>query len=62
MNGESKTDLTKRIFIELLRDYHNGIGQTHAAQPQEEVAQHLAKDACLMADEFQRVIKALEGE
>ena len=34
-----------KVFLELLRTYHNGIGVTHAAQPQEEVGYHISKEA-----------------
>lgn len=50
-------DLTGQIFIELLRSYHEGIGVTHSAHPQVEVAGHLAKEASLMAAEFNAVTK-----
>ena len=33
------------VFLELLRTYHNGIGVTHAAQPQEEVGYAIGKEA-----------------
>lgn len=52
-------DLTKEIFIELLRDFHAGVGVTHSAQPPIEVAHHLAKDAYFMAIEYQRTIEEL---
>lgn len=48
-------DLTREIFLELLRSYHDGIGVTHSARPQIEVAGHLAKEAGLMAVEFNAV-------
>ena len=53
-------ELTKQIFMELLRSYHDGIGVTHAANPQGEVAHHLAKEAYFMAVEFERTIDELE--
>ena len=34
-----------KVFLELLRTYHNGIGVTHAAQPQEEVGYAIGKEA-----------------
>lgn len=48
-------DLAREIFLELLRSYHDGIGVTHSARPQIEVAGHLAKEAELMAAEFNAV-------
>lgn len=50
-------DLTEQIFIELLRSYHDGVGVTHSAHPQMEVAGQLAKEASLMATEFNKVTK-----
>lgn len=53
--------LVKDIFIELLRSYHSGIGVTHGAQPQIEVAHHIAKEAYFMAMEYERTIQELEN-
>ena len=53
-------ELTKLIFIELLRSYHNGINVSHAAEPQNEVAHNLAKEAYFMAVEYERTIEELE--
>lgn len=50
-------DLAREIFLELLRSYHDGIGATHSARPQIEVAGHLAKEASLMAAEFNKATK-----
>lgn len=52
--------LVKEIFLELLRSYHNGIGVTHAAEPQNNVANNLAKKAYFMALEYERTIEELE--
>ena len=56
---KSIESLTQAIFIEILRSYHDGIGVTHAAQPPKEVAHYLAKDAYMMAIEYQRTIEEL---
>lgn len=55
------SELTKSIFIELLRSYHDGIGVTHGAQPQKDVAHHIAKDAYFMAMEYERTIQELNN-
>ena len=54
-------ELVKEIFMELLRTYHNGIGVTHSAQPQIDVAHHIAKEAYFMAMEYERTILELEN-
>jgi hypothetical protein len=51
----------KDLFLELLRSYHNGIGVTHGAQPQIDVAHHIAKEAYFMAMEYERTIQELEN-
>lgn len=56
---ESEIDFMKSVFIELLRAYHDGIGVTHGAQPQTEVAHHLAKEAYFMVMEYKRTIEEL---
>ena len=53
-------DLTQKVFIELLRTYHDGIGKTHAAEPQKEVAHNLAKEAYFIAMEYFRTVNELE--
>lgn len=55
------SEFTKLIFIELLRSYHDGIGVTHGAQPQAEVAHHLAKEAYFMAMEYERTVLELSN-
>lgn len=57
----SEFELTGKIFIELLRSYHDGIGVTHGAQPQVEVANALAKEAYFMAMEYERTIRELNN-
>ena len=57
----SESELTGKIFIELLRSYHDGIGVTHGAQPQVEVANALAKEAYFMAMEYDRTIRELNN-
>lgn len=52
-------ELTRSIFMELLRSYHDGIGKTHGAYPQKEVVHNLAKEAYFMALEYQRTIEGL---
>ena len=52
--------LQKDIFLELLRSYHNGIGVSHGAEPQIDVAHNLAKEAYFMALEYERTVKELE--
>lgn len=52
--------LMQDIFLELLRSYHNGIGVTHAAEPQIDVAHNLAKEAYFMVLEYKRTIVELE--
>lgn len=54
--------LSKEIFIEQLRAYHNGIGVTHAAEPQKDVAHNLAKQSYFMAIEYIRTIRSLTIE
>ena len=54
-------DMTKKIFIELLRTYHEGIGITHALCEQKEVAHDLAKEAYFMALEYLRTINELDN-
>lgn len=49
-------DFTQKIFLELLRTYHDGMGKTHAAEPQKEVAHNLAKEAYFMSLEYFRTI------
>ena len=53
--------LEERIFIELLRSYHDGIGQTNGAHPQKEVAHNLAKESYFMALEYKRTIDELKN-
>lgn len=53
--------LTESIFLELLRNYHSGIGVTHGHQPQNEVARYLAKEAYFMALEYTRTIEDLKN-
>lgn len=53
--------LTQKIFLELLRSYHEGINVTHAALPQDEVTRELAKEAYFMAVEYARTIDELEN-
>lgn len=57
---EEVNTMAKQIFMELLRSYHNGIGLTHAASEQCEVARNLAKESYFMALEYQRTINELE--
>lgn len=52
-------NLVKDIFIELLRNYHNGVGVEYSARPQKEAAHHLARDAYIMATEFNQTIDAI---
>jgi len=58
----STEEMTKLIFLELLRTYHDGIGVTHAADSQKEVAHNLAKEAYFMAMEYLRTINELEKQ
>lgn len=53
-------EMTKLIFLELLRTYHDKIGVTHGAEPQEEVVRNLTKEAYFMALEYMRTINELE--
>lgn len=46
--------LVKDIFIELLRSYHNGVA--YGDRPSKGVAHHLARDAYIMATEFNQTI------
>lgn len=55
------SELIQKIFIELLRSYHDGIGLTHAACSQKEVANQLTKEAYFMALEHKRTIEELEN-
>ena len=50
--------LVKDIFIELLRSYHNGVA--YGDKPPKEVAHHLARDAYIMATEFNQTIDAIK--
>jgi hypothetical protein len=52
--------LRKYIFLELLRSYHNGIGVSHGAESQKEVARNLSKEAYFMALEYEKTIDGLE--
>lgn len=54
-------DFTKSIFLELLRSYHDGIGVSHGAQPQKEVAHYLTKEAYFMALEYKRTMEELKS-
>lgn len=57
---ENESEFIKSVFIELLRSYHDGIGVTHGAQPQVEVAHHLTREAYFMVMEYKRTISELE--
>lgn len=57
---DNHDSLRRDIFLELLRYYHNGIGVTHGAEPQKEVAHNLAKEAYFMALEYERTMQELE--
>lgn len=52
--------LIEKIFLELLRTYHNGIEVSHPAEDQKEVAHNLAKEAYFMSMEYTRTIEELE--
>ena len=49
-------EMTKEIFMELLRAYHNGIGVSHDSDEPDKVSRDLAKQAQLMAEEYRRTI------
>lgn len=51
-------EITKNIFIELLRSYHDGIGVTHAAEPQDKVGEQLAREADVIVRAYYREIPA----
>ena len=54
-------DMNQQVFMELLRAYHDGIiGKTHAAEPQKEVANQLAKEAYFITLEYFRTLDELE--
>lgn len=38
-------DIHLKVFLELLRTYHDGIGVTHGVQPPEEAGYYLSKEA-----------------
>lgn len=60
--GDAELDsMVGSIFIELLRSYHDGVGVSHGASPQAEVARELAKEAYFMAIECRRTINKLKG-
>jgi len=40
--------MRQQIFLELLRSYHAGVGVTHSAEPQEDVAYQLGCEAYAM--------------
>lgn len=42
----------QQVFLELLRFYHNGIGVTHAAEPQDEVAVALAQETNVIVKKY----------
>ena len=45
--------LRQQIFLELLRNYHNGtVAELHPAYPQEEVAYNLSREAGVMTKRY----------
>jgi hypothetical protein len=54
----TKEEFRQQIFLELLRSYHDGIGVTHAAEPQDEVGEQLAREADVIVRAYYREIPA----
>jgi hypothetical protein len=51
MNKEFK-EIHLKVFLELLRTYHNGIGVSHGAEPQEDVARNLSIEANTITEAY----------
>lgn len=45
-------DIHLKVFIELLRTYHNNIGISHGANPQHEVGYMLSKEASVITKAY----------